>query len=254
MKIKLATRADNENMKYFEIFKKSVAYFHPEIEIVLYDYEKMCTYKDKDWFYRASPIMGMELIDTCDLLLLMDCDQIVTGNLDFILNKAQYDIGTVLNINRVDPTRYGYIKISGVEPPEYFNNGFVAIRNSKQGKDFLNRWYDICHSKYFYRFQYREQDVLNILAHFGGYNVKCFDNYDKKNNYYAWHGLVSKGEWQYAEMRDGEMVIPKGKDGYPDTDTVVKVLHWAGGKDEPKLNYRLYFTEECITYLNKITS
>ena len=130
----------------------------------------------------------------------MDCDQIMLGRIDHILDR-DYDIGTVLNVNRYDPTRYGMITFQGVQPNQYYNNGLVAIRNNENGKRFLDEWNRLYHTEYFHRLQYREQDMLNVHCHYGDYRVLCFDDYDVPGGNYTWNGLVSFGEWARSEMR-----------------------------------------------------
>jgi hypothetical protein len=96
------------------------------------------------------------------------------------------------------------------------------------------------------------------MAHYGDYRVKCFDRYDEKNNYYAWHGLVAKGEGMRMklEKRDGKyhVVLPKGPDNYPDRELLIKAYHWAGGQYERKMNYHIYFPDEICDYIEWLVS
>jgi hypothetical protein len=254
-KIAIATRADNNNLKYYEMFKNSLRKFHKEdeVDLLLWDEEKIKTYNDEIFFYRASPTIAKEIIDKYELILMMDCDQIIMGRLDHLFNR-DYDIGTVLNINRVDPPIYGMLNFMGGQPNEYYNNGLVAIRNNEKGRDFIHQWDRLCHSKYFHRLQYREQDVLNILAHYGDYNVLCFDDYDAPNNIYTWNGIVAKGETIRANMIGYDVVIPVGEDRYPDHEIILKIIHWGGGKDTNKMNYRTCFQEPAIEYIDWLVS
>lgn len=235
-----------ENTKYANWLINSIRKFHSaeEIPIIIRDNPNP---KDNSFWYRATPIIANELLKEYETVIKMDADMICFGKLDHIINGT-YDIGTVLNINRIDPRTYGLVTIQGVQPNEYYNNGLVALRN----KEMVQKWLNLCHSKYFDRFTYREQDILNILAHFGGYDVRCFDNYT--NDYAAWHGLVAKGECADAYLNNGDVIIPRGKDGYPDRDTILKVFHTAGGSNEVKLNYRIYFNEKMISYIEWLIS
>lgn len=234
-----------ENTKYANWLINSIRKFHSaeEIPIIIRDNPNP---KDNSFWYRATPIIANELLKEYETVIKMDADMICFGKLDHIINGT-YDIGTVLNINRIDPRTYGLVTIQGVQPNEYYNNGLVALRN----KEMVQKWLNLCHSKYFDRFQYREQDFLNILAHFGDYNVKCFDS-DASNP--SFNGLVAKGETVNAVLKDGQVVIPKGKDNYPDRDTVLKVWHNGGGAGEKKMQYRIHFSEEIIKYINWLIS
>lgn len=250
-KIIIFTIADKENEPYAKMFENSLRKFHSEDEVayLLVDEDKVKSYNDPHFFYRAKSIIAKELIGKYDLIIGMDCDQIVTGSLDYLFTE-QYDVGVVLNINREDPKKYGLVTTAGVQPNEYFNAGLIAMRNTK----FIEHFYRLCHSKYFERFQYREQDLLNIICHFGEYEAICFDYYNPSKDYYAWHGLVSKGEWNKMIMRGDDMILPKGDDNYPDHELKIKVIHWAGGKEGKKMNYRTKFNEDCITRLDYLTS
>jgi hypothetical protein len=53
-------------------------------------------------------------------------------------------------------------------------------------------------------------------------------------------------------MRDGLMVIPKGKDLFPEQDKTIRAIHWAGGKVDTKMNYRVYFQQEVQNYIDEI--
>lgn len=255
-KIAIATRADKNNMKYFTMFKNSLRKFHSdkEIDLLLWDDPKIATYNDPIWFYRANPTIASEILDKYELIILMDCDQLILGPLDHIL-KGEYDIGTVLNINRVDPPVYGIVSFQGLQPNEYVNNGLVAIRNNENGKRFVKEWLRLCRSKYFHRLQYREQDILNVLVHYGNYNVVCFDDYNVVDGIYTWNGLVAKGETMRSYMRGKDIVIPPGdEDRYPDREIILKVMHWGGGNQGNKMNYRLAFPEPVIHYINWLVS
>lgn len=257
--------ADQNNFPYAVKMFRSLTKFHDpkEVDMVLYTNEKRPELikalpkgirvedlskhlEDPYFFYRQKPIIAEPLMDEYDLVLGMDSDQIITGSLDYIFKTADYDIGTVLNYNRVDPQMYGFVEISrvGIGPMDYFNCGFVAMRS----KDFVHRWKVACYSPQFDRMQYREQDILNILCYFGNYNVRCFDHTDGVAKYHAWHGLIVKGELTRAVLKGEEIIIPQGEGDtpFPPVDMTVKVIHTGGGNQPNKLNYQTWFTDENI--------
>lgn len=241
------TVADKNNLPYYEMLKNSLRKFHSEKELPLVLYtEKDIT--EKGDYYKQKPLFASKLMDEYECAIGLDADQIILGDLSYIWTQKNYDIGTVLNTNREDPKKYGLVQGWGIPHNEYFNCGLVAMRS----KQFVNHWLSICNSRYFPRFQYGEQDIMNILAHFGGYKVKCFDQYDKINNYYAWHGLVFKGEEMRAILKDGKVILPPDYQGYPDRPLEMKVWHTAGGGNEKKLNYRIKFNEELIKHIDTL--
>lgn len=256
-KVVLFTVADNNNLKYFEMFKNSLRKFHTEEELplILIGEEQIKQYKDREFFYRATPLIASKLLDEYELVIKADCDQIVMGDLNHIINVwDDYDVGTVLNINKVDPLSYGYIEVGTIYPQIYYNCGLVAMRN----KDFVEDWKALCLSDHFYRMPMREQGFLNILAHYGSitgrYNVRCLDRYDPVRKIGTWNGLVAKGEGMRMKLTREGVVLPRGEDGYPDRDTLIKLYHFAGGNSEVKMNYRTHFPEEIIEYIDWLVS
>lgn len=249
------TIADDNNMWMVEKLTNSLRKFHSEEELPLMvisgDDLKARLKKDPHFFYRATPIIAKELIGEYEMVLKLDADQMITGSLDFVLKSEGWDVGTVINFNRYDAQIYGTVTVWDIGIDKYYNCGLVAMRSP----NFIDHWYKLCHSWHFQNYQMREQDLLNIICHYNDYKVKCFDYFDSVHNYSAWHGLLSKSEWQNI-MLDGDkrlMLYPTG-DGYVSRPTEVKVLHWAGGNNEKKLHYRTRFNEEVIEYLDYLVS
>lgn len=250
------TIADEKNMKYAKMLENSLRKFHTEKELPLRiisgDDLKAELANDPHFFYRATPVIGEKLLKEYDLVIKLDADQIITGDLNYILNTKDYDVGTVLNWNRIDPQTYGLVQGWGISPVEYFNCGLVAMRSEK----FAHHWAVTCFTPQFDRLQMREQDLLNILCYYGNYNVRCFDHGDGLSDYYSWHGLISKGEWLRAEMKGDKIVVP------PDTSSKsaftrewqIRVIHWAGGSEAEKMNYKTRFNDEVTKRLDYLVS
>lgn len=244
------TIADDANLPLAKQMINTLRKFHSEEELPVHIVtgEELSGHlrDDPHFFYRATPVIAQKLFaQGYDLVIKMDADQLVLGDISYIWDQTSYDVGTVLNINRVDPITYGHISTCTIDPSKYFNAGLVAMRN----REFVNHWSDLCFSEHFGRLQFREQDLLNIICHYGKYKVICFDHYDELNDYYAWHGLVSKGETPRAILKGNDVVIPRGDDNYPDRDTILKIWHTAGGSNEVKVNFRTAFSEELIKYI-----
>ena len=238
------TIADDNNLKFAKQLENSLKKFHPDIPLMIITGEELQTYTKDDpmFFYRATPIVAEKLITEYDLVLKLDADSIITGSLDYCFNTKDYDVGTVINWNRIDPQNYGLVAGWGILPPEYFNCGFVAMRSEK----FIKHWKAMCFTPQFERLQYKEQDLLNALCYFGNYNVRCFDHMDKIGGNNSWWGLIAKGEWLKAKIVDDKVIIPKGEDNFPPVDTELKIIHFAGGNNPTKGNYRTLFQEDVI--------
>lgn len=243
----IATKQYDET---YRRFLNSLRKFHPDLEVYRINTAEIEETHDSQIFMRAKPYFACQFFDKgYELVIGADVDQIITGNLDRIL-LGDYEVGTVLNINRVDPTMYGLVSVGTINPEKYYNAGFVAMTSAK----FARHWNKLCHSEHYPKFQYREQDLLNIICHYGEYQVTCFDEYDATIDYAAWHGLICKGEGMKMVMRDGELILPAQLDGYPKGEKKIKILHNAGGQNEKPIQeaYRTQFNEDVITYLTKL--
>ena len=258
--------SDDNNFQYSVMMFNSLTKFHSpkDIDMILYTTMKH-PYKLKElpkgvkvidlspylkddpmFFYRQKPVIAEQYMDDYELVLGIDSDSIITGNLNYVFETKDYDVGTVINWNRVDPQMFGFVEIMrlGISPPDYYNCGFVAMRSKK----FVHHWKVLCFSPEFNNMQYKEQDLLNVLTHFGNYNVRCFDSGDGVVKMSAWWGLIAKGELIRAELKGNEIVIPKGLGDtpFPPAEMTLKVIHVGGGNTPNKLNYRPWFKDEKI--------
>lgn len=247
MKIIAFTVADETNKPLAEKMIASFHHFHPGIEVKIFNQDDVGASEN---YYRATPMFAKDLIDEYDLVLKLDADQIVTGDLNYIFEQ-EYDVAGVMNFSRSDVKEYGPVSVHDIEPLKYFNCGLVAMKS----KRFIDHWWALCNSYHFYAPQnpYREQDLLNILVHYCDYNVLNLDEYNHNLDYSAWHGLLSKGEWHKMEIRGDELILPKAEDRYPERDKKIKVMHFAGGQaNKNKMKYRLYCSEQVIEYLDRL--
>src|SRR3990167_9413569 len=208
-KIIAFTIADQNNLKFYEMLKNSWTKFHPDIELKLIGGDDLNRRLKKDpfFFYRATPIIGAELLkEGYETVIKLDSDQIILSSLDHIINDTdQYDVGTVLNDL---PIRVWDIQT-------YWNCGLVVMKSL----NFVEHWLYLCMTPHFNNYQYREQDLLSIIASdYFPYKVKCYDFGDKM------HGLIAKPGWSKFKMEDGKVMAetPQGK-------RELVVIHFAGG-------------------------
>lgn len=263
------TAADKNNLGYAFKLVASFKYFHPDVDIVLFTDEKNpdnlpknCIVKDisghmeregKNLFYKQKPYFANWLMNEGYTEVLgLDSDQIILGNIDYILhNEKKFDVGGVLNFNPFDLRAYGPITIQPVHyATEYLNCGLVMMRSHK----FVKHWLKLCNGPFFNRVQYREQDLFNIMCYFGEYDVFNFDDYNTYKNYAAWHGLLGSSETLNTVLKGKDIIIPKNDvTGYPSVDIMFKVWHAAGGQAAfDKLNYRVKFPPEVVERINEI--
>ena len=174
--------ADINNIKYFEKLKNSFKKFHPNEELILFGEEEIRIANDQWFFYRATPYCARKLMNEgYDWLCKLDADTIITGNLDHIW-EDEYDVAVVQNANPREMKIYP-VGVLDINPMEYVNCGFVVMKN----RSFVDHWWRLCKSKHFEPYQFKEQDLLNIMVYYGNYRVKFLDKSNK------WHGLISKG-------------------------------------------------------------
>lgn len=244
------TVADKNNEKYAQALLNSLRKFHTEEELPLkiIKGEELEGYlkDDKMFYYRQKPIIAEPLLKEYELVIGMDCDQIVLGKLDYLLKTKDFDVATVLNWNRYDPQRYGFITFQGILPVEYMNCGLVCMRSEK----FVHDWKLLCFTPQFDRVQYREQDLLNIMIYYGNWNIRCLDHQDKIGGNESWWGLIGKLEWSRAELRGEKIIVPKGfgDTPFPPQDTELKIVHMAGGP--VKEQWGKFFSPEIMKRIN----
>lgn len=265
----MAAVGSKEYSKYAIPFWKSMVKFHnpKEIDMLWYTNEKdknilkrlpegitlvdLDPYlKDPQFYFRQKPVIGEPLLDNYELAILFDSDQLILGDLSYIIRTSDYDVGTVINWNRWDEKFYPLVSIPGIAPIEYFNCGLVACRSKK----FFHHWNVLCFSPQFERLQYREQDMLNYMCYYGNYNVRCFDIPDGVAKYAAWHGILAKGELHRTILRGKDIIIPKGEGDtpFPPEDITLKAISLGGGHGALKDNWANYFPPEVMTRVSEI--
>lgn len=222
--------SEGENMRYAKMMANSLKKFHPDIPLIIRPFESIHN-------YRVYAMNGMELAKEYELVINIDNDSIVTGNLDHIINDKSYDIGGVLNNNLIDP------RLQTWDTPSefYINAGFVAIRGERPWQ----WWNKLNFSSHWDKYQFREQEMLNIMFHYGDLKTKIFDFSDN------WHGLIHKGQWAKFVMRGNDIVLPKTEG--MDNDKTIKIIHWAGGQ-VPKMNYWVCFPKPVAERLHYLVS
>lgn len=220
---------DEANQKYLKMAQNSLKKFHPDIPHIVKPFDNLHN-------FRIYALYGKELAKEYELVISIDNDSIVAGSLDHILNDDSYELGCVLNNNLIDP------KLQMWDTPQqfYVNCGFVAIRGTRPWE----WWHKLNYSPHWQHYRFREQDMLNVIFHYGDLKTKMFDHSDN------WHGLVHKGQWHKMVLRDNELILPKEK-GVCDNDKTIKIIHWAGGQ-VAKMNYWTHFKKPVAEWLDNL--
>ena len=259
----------------------SIKYFHPEIEIIHYGTSEINRVKQKYgmtdlWF--SGPLIIRDYLDNHDapdILLKMDADCLVLGELDEIID-LNYDFAAPRN----DPDNVGDRDerhnrpdiIRTIPNHEWINAGFNCIKNF----EFVNKWFDLTMDYMTgkqmaltkYR-QYKGDDMsaLNIIFKLGGFNCLILDPKGSNIIYGAsgnWTGekdndipqsIINNNvfngwrSWKYIYFNGKNCIMPDLGIGVG--DRIVKVLHQCGGTMKNKLSWDL-FNSEFKKYLYKI--
>lgn len=248
-KIIAFTPADKANEKYFKMMEASLRKFHTEEELplLLIGEDKIKQYNDPMFFYRSTPIIAKELFEQgYSTIIKIDADSLIVGSLSEVLQSDDYDVGVVNNSNPREFKKFPYTH-RNVHQFSYANNGFVVMKN----KLFVDLWETWCTKGIFFKGdQMCEQGGLNDMIHgFQGYfKVKRFDEGD------SYYGLAGMGYYPYCELVNNEIILRKGdRDWPPEGDKKIKIVHFAGGTDNPmKMNYRILFNEEIVKYIDDL--
>jgi len=236
------TVSDKNNEKHLTRLANSFNKFHPDDKLIVFGEDVIKGYRDPDFFYRACPILAMNLFkqgytEVCKL----DVDQIITGSLSDIWT-GEYDLGVVLNSNPREMKNIT-VSVATIDPLQYYNCGLVVMKNPV----FVEQWLKLCHSYHFQRLQYREQDLMNLMVHYGNWRVRQLD--DAK----AFYGLSAKGYWLLTKL-DGDKIVVSGNEEWNKEDVELKVIHFAGGNDPQKGNYKLFFPEDVCQRIDQLIS
>ena len=172
----------------------------------------------------------------------MDCDQIVCGDISELWTTPDVDVMGVLNSNPKEAKTYP-VQVWDIHPGEYLNAGLVVMRSEQ----FIRNWLGLCMGPRFMNYQFREQDILSILVHYGPYKTKVLDFSSN-----LW-GLSSRQYEPKMILKENKLILPKGEDGYPNEDKVIKVWHRAGGSIPNKMNFHTLFNEEVSDWMDKLT-
>lgn len=221
------TIATGDHMKHFKRLKNSLRKFHSEEELPLYliDEKETKTIPDEHFFYRATPIIGHKFLQNYDVVIKLDADQIITGDISHVW-EGDFDVATVLN----DPSYP--IQLWDIHP--YYNNGLTVMKS----KEFVKHWLDLCYSEHFDRYQFREQDLLNILcSNYFKYKVKCLDSEEHI------YGEFAKPNWAKFRMVENKIMLDKQQ---------LHVIHFGGGNAPDKGNYRIKFHESVVKHIEKL--
>lgn len=240
------TIADQNNLKWAKMMERSLRKFHSSeelpLEVITGPVLEGALAQDNQFFYRATPVIASQLIKQYETVIKIDADSVVCTPINEAWEGEGWDVKLVLNSNPREFKKYP-VAVWDIHPVmEYVNNGFVSMRS----EEFVEHWHKLCYSPHFQNYQMREQDLLNILVHYGNYNCELLENTDQ-----FW-GLASKGYWPEIELRGDKLILPANQE-WNKNDRVIKVLHAAGGNTPNKWNFNIQFEAGVAKWLSNLT-
>lgn len=180
---------------------------------------------------------GSLLADRYKTVVHLDADCLITGRLDEFI-EADYDIAGCLNFGNlyIDSNNLNNEKIVGeILYKDYITAGIFAINS----RDAWDEYYRRCMFEV-NEYKFVEQDILNLIFYSGTYKTKLIDG-PNSNVYY---GTLVRERWNELSIENNQVML-NGRQ--------VKIIHWAGGENLEKLNYRKDgFPEEVCTYLDTL--
>ena len=213
----------------------SFSKFHPDISLKIFRQAEINqTFAENPWINwdLAKATFGKKLASDYKLVVNLDADQIVTGELNEIF-KEEWEIASVMNNNEYD------LKATRFNVPWqcYVNAGLIASRN----KDFWDLWEKET-MRYGMTTGFREQDVLNDIFWSGRYTYRVLDALDQ-NVYY---GTSTRGQWDKMYMEGDKLML---------NNKQVKIIHSAGGHYLPKLDFEKWnLNPQVLERLNFLAS
>jgi len=204
-----------------------------------------------------TPWFAADLIKQYDCVVRLDSDMIITGDISHVW-EGDFDVAVVQNGNPremvAQQQSMGKLvqvwDIKGLE--EYVNCGFVVMKS----EEFVNHWLSMCTPERQNTYQFYEQDFLNILCFYGNYKVRFLDK--EANN--KWHGLIAKGYYSEAILKDKKLILPNKSgaefDMWPiDGDKEIVCIHIAGGNSPSKFDgLAKFFQPEVHNYIQFLLS
>lgn len=190
----------------FDSFWKSFKYFHPDIDLIIFDSAAVRSlFNKKPWLNNTNckASFAKELYNDYDLLVNIDSDFYFFDRCYEILD-SNYDIAACANYNVVQNVSLSQnmildIEIPSVEEKKYIQGGLIASTN----KSFWDE-YEIMSMKISDMLPIYENDVLNILWYSNKYKTKILDgDYDYTSpDFKCYYNCSSLGRIQNSKIEN----------------------------------------------------
>lgn len=228
--------------------------FHPNIPFEIHTremVEKILKYNSKATLGAIVAYIGEELSYKYDLVIHIDADSIITGDLDELL-LGNYDVASVRNNNEYNKagmcnpgfTRINCLNNKFIGMQDYLNTGCHAVKSSS--RSFWKDWQDTSIA-YANTCLLDEQDTMNDVFYSGKYNTLVLDS-PEKSYYYgvsnSWGEESHYESWKDIILIDNKIFL-KNKQ--------IKILHAASGESsEMKFKFDEFFKTDVSKWIQNL--
>lgn len=195
----------------FDSFYKSFKYFHPEIDLIVFDSKVVEeVQKQKPWINctNCKASFAKLIYDQYDLLVNVDSDFYFFDRCHELL-EADYDIAACANYNIVQNVSIKQQNVNGhnlsaVDELRYVQGGMIASTNKKFWDEFEILSQEISNQMPIY-----ENDVFNIIWHSGRYKTKILDgDYDyRSDKFKCYYNCSSLGRIHQSKVVDDKVYL-----------------------------------------------
>ena len=216
-------------------FIKSFKHFHREIELKIFREPEIKETFAKDSrlnYYNSKATFALKFIDDYDLVVWIDCDHLIFGRLDSILEN-RYAIAAPANFNKYQNTGVGT-----VDEEHYFNGGIIA-----SGSRPFWELYEHNSLNWAMEYTHKDNDILNLLLKGTKLKVNYLDGSNDFNEaeFKEYYGCASLGQESEMKIINNRPEI----NGKP-----IKAYHFAKG-DKNKPHPKDIFNQNVINWINE---
>ena len=226
----------------YRSFYKSFKYFHPDIDLIVFDDEKIKeVFGSESWLcpVNCKAAFAKRLYDDYDLVVNVDADFYFFDRCHEIL-EGDYDVAACANFNSCLNTQLkggyniGNRYIPDVDYVHYVQAGLIASTQKEFWNDFHDASRDLWN-----KFPCFENDTLNIVWFSGKYKTKILDgDYDyRSSNFKQYYNCSILGKERLAVIQNDRVTL----DNKP-----VRSYHVAYGNSGPNGPRKSYFYDRFV--------
>lgn len=203
---------------------KTLAYFHPEVNVDLRNREEIYSTPGFIGSY-VYPSTGVYFFKKYGQYIHIDGDVLIVDKIDELFDTTYDAIAGRNNSDNNYAGRDRGFTLPGLDPMKYVNAGIHTVNS----EDFVEEWMRACVNNTYTNIAFGEQGVLNELFRSGRYTTKILDPVEKME---LWGSSFIEGTtgmhdlWKQIEVKYDSLFLGAKK---------IKMMHIAGGGRKPPL-------------------